>query len=87
MKKDIKEIITNQIIDMIKDAQETGSDFTLPFKVLGGKPKNALTGKAYRGMNSLWLGMLGIRTVATFNQCQTSCYLRSFYLCRSWALI
>jgi antirestriction protein ArdC len=70
MKKDIKEIITNQIIDMIKDAQETGSDFTLPFKVLGGKPKNALTGKAYRGMNSLWLGMLGIRTVATYNQWQ-----------------
>jgi antirestriction protein ArdC len=74
MKKDIKEIITNQIIEMIKDAQATGSDFTMPFKTLGGKPKNALTGDAYRGMNSLWLGMLGIRTVATYNQWQTLGY-------------
>lgn len=74
MKKDIKEIITNQIVEMIQDAQATGSDFTMPFKTLGGKPKNALTGKAYRGMNSLWLGMLGIRTVATYNQWQTLGY-------------
>ena len=68
MKKDIKEIITAQIIDMIKDAQESGSDFTMPFKTLGGRPTNALTGKAYRGLNSLWLGLLGYRTVATYNQ-------------------
>lgn len=70
MKKDIKETITNQIIEMIKDAQATGSDFTMPFKTLGGKPKNALTGKAYRRMNALWLGLLGYRTVATYNQWQ-----------------
>ena len=68
MKKDIKETITAQIIAMIKDAQESGSDFTMPFKSLGGKPSNALTGKAYRGLNSLWLGMLGLRTVATYKQ-------------------
>ena len=73
-KRDIKETITAQIIDMIKDAQATGSDFTLPFKTLGGKPTNALTRKAYRGMNALWLGMLGIRTVATYNQWQTLGY-------------
>lgn len=74
MKKDIKETITAQIIDMIKDAQANGSDFTMPFKTLGGRPKNALTGKAYRNMNSLWLGMLGIRTVATYNQWKTLGY-------------
>jgi len=68
MKKDIKETITAQIIDMIKDAQATGSDFTMPFKTLGGRPTNALTGKAYRGLNSLWLGLLGYRTVATYRQ-------------------
>ena len=68
MKKDIKETITAQIIDMIKDAQETGSDFTMPFKTLGGRPTNALTRKHYRGLNALWLGLLGYRTVATYNQ-------------------
>ena len=68
MKKDIKETITAQIIDMIKDAQETGSDFTMPFKTLGGRPANALTRKHYRGLNALWLGLLGYRTVATYNQ-------------------
>ena len=51
MKKDIKETITAQIIDMIKDAQESGSDFTMPFKTLGGKPSNATTGKAYRAVS------------------------------------
>ena len=70
MKKDIKETITAQIINMIKDAQETGSDFTMPFKTLGGRPTNALTRKHYRGLNALWLGLLGYRTVATYNQWQ-----------------
>ena len=68
MKKDIKETITAQIIDMIKDAQATGSDFTMPFKTLGGRPANASSGKHYRGLNALWLGLLGYRTVATYKQ-------------------
>lgn len=68
MKKDIKETITAQIIDMIKDAQATGSDFTMPFKTLGGRPTNASSGKHYRGLNALWLGLLGYRTVATYKQ-------------------
>ena len=68
MKKDIKETITAEIITMIESAQASGADWTMPFKSLGGKPTNALTGKAYRGLNSLWLGMLGQRTVATYKQ-------------------
>ena len=68
MKKDIKETITAEIITMIENAQASNSDWTMPFKSLGGKPSNALTGKAYRGLNSLWLGMLGLRTVATYKQ-------------------
>lgn len=68
MKKDIKETITAEIITMIENAQASNSDWTMPFKSLGGKPTNALTGKAYRGLNSLWLGLLGCRTVATYRQ-------------------
>ena len=68
MKKDIKETITAQMIEMIKDAQESGADFTMPFKTLGGRPHNALTGKNYRGLNALWLGMLGALTVGTYKQ-------------------
>jgi len=68
MKKDIKETITAEIIAMIENAQASGADWTMPFKSLGGKPCNALTGKAYRGLNSLWLGLLGYRTVATYRQ-------------------
>ena len=68
MKKDIKETITAEIITMIENAQASNSDWTMPFKSLGGKPTNALTGKAYRGLNSLWLGLLGYRTVATYRQ-------------------
>lgn len=68
MKKDIKETITAEIITMIENAQASNSDWTMPFKSLGGKPCNALTGKAYRGLNALWLGLLGYRTVATYRQ-------------------
>jgi len=68
MKKDIKETITAEIITMIENAQASNSDWTMPFRSLGGKPTNALTGKAYRGLNSLWLGLLGYRTVATYRQ-------------------
>ena len=68
MKKDIKETITAEIITMIENAQASNSDWTMPFKSLGGKPCNALTGKAYRGLNALWLGLLGYRTVATYKQ-------------------
>lgn len=70
MKKDIKETITAEIITMIENAQASNSDWTMPFKSLGGKPTNPLTGKAYRGLNALWLGLLGYRTVATYLQWQ-----------------
>jgi len=70
MKKDIKATITAQMIEMIREAKESGADFTLPFKTLGGRPHNALTGKNYRGLNALWLGMLGTLTVATYKQWQ-----------------
>ena len=68
MKKDIKEIITTEIITMIESAQASGADWTMPFKSLGGKPTNANTGKAYTRLNALWLGLQGYRTVATYRQ-------------------
>ena len=68
--KDIKEIITNQIIEMIETGQATGEDWVLPFRSLGGRPTNASTGRPYRGLNALWLGLLGYQTVATYRQWQ-----------------
>jgi len=68
MKKDIKETITAEIITMIENAQASGSDWTMPFKSLGGTPTNANTGKAYTRLNALWLGLQGYRTVATYRQ-------------------
>ena len=66
--KDIKQIITNHIIEMIETGQATGKDWVLPFRSLGGRPKNASMGKPYRGLNALWLGLLGYTTVATYRQ-------------------
>jgi len=68
MKKDVKKIITAEIIAMIEAAQVSGAEFTMPFKTLGSRPANALTKKHYRGLNALWLGMLQMTTVATYNQ-------------------
>ena len=70
MKKDIKEEITQKIVEKIELAQSTGADWTKPFRDLGGKPTNAKTNNAYKGLNALWLGMNGYARVATYNQWQ-----------------
>ena len=70
MKKDIKDEITQKIVEKIELAQLTGADWTKPFRDLGGKPTNAKTNKAYKGLNALWLGMNGYARVATYNQWQ-----------------
>lgn len=68
MKKDIKAELTQQIIEMIQTSVNDGSDWTKPFRSLGGQPHNPTTGKKYRGMNALWLGLMGQSTVAGYGQ-------------------
>ena len=68
MKKDIKAEITAQLIEMINEAQASGSDWTMPFRSVAGAPHNAITGKKYRGFNAFWLMMMGQHTVAGYNQ-------------------
>jgi antirestriction protein ArdC len=62
-KMNVKEELTLKIIEMMKQG---GTDWTMPFRSLNGSPKNASTGKAYRGVNALWLGLLGQSTVAGY---------------------
>ena len=63
----------DQITATIKEKilEANSGDFTLPFASLSSAPKNASTGKAYRGLNSLYLCILGIETVATYKQWQS----------------
>ena len=66
-KRDIKTETTTKIIELI---ETHGSDWIKPFSDLCGTPVNALTGKAYRGMNCFSLGVQGQTYWATFNQWQ-----------------
>ena len=66
-KRDIKQEITNQIIELIKTH---GTDWTKPFADLAGSPRNAKTGRKYTGGNSLWLGLQGQTYWATYKQWQ-----------------
>jgi len=67
MKKDVKQIVTDQIIELI---EEHGANWTQPFASLCGAPRNALTGKKYRGLNAFWLGLKGFSFVGTYKQWQ-----------------
>ena len=69
-KRDIKKEITDQIITMIEAAQKGNGDWTKPFRSLAKRPTNAVTNNPYRGLNSLWLSMVGFGTVATYKQWQ-----------------
>ena len=64
-KRDIKTEITTKIIELI---DTHGSEWIKPFSSLCGSPVNANTGRSYRGMNSLWLGLQGQTYWATYKQ-------------------
>ena len=66
-RKDVKQLVTDQIIKLI---EENGTGWTQPFSTLSGAPRNALTGKKYRGANALWLGLQGFSHVGTYKQWQ-----------------
>ena len=56
-KKDIAQIITDQIIAMLEN---TDGKWERPWDNFGtGLPHNAVTGRAYQGTNSFWLMVIG----------------------------
>ena len=67
-KRDIEAEITNAIETAMN---EHGTDWIKPFSGLCAIPTNAVTGKEYRGLNALWLGIMGVSHAAGYKQWQT----------------
>jgi antirestriction protein ArdC len=74
MKSKVRDMITDRIIEQIEAG---GKDFLMPFSQGSGAYRNAVSGKAYRGINVLMAGLLGQgdSVFATFNQWQKLCGL------------
>lgn len=68
MKRDVKAEIASKLIEMIREAQASGSEWSSPFKALYSRPTNVATGVPYRSLNAFWLGMHGWSSVATYRQ-------------------
>lgn len=67
-KRNIGQELTEAIKGMM---QEHGTDWTKPFQSLATVPTNAVTGKPYRGLNGLFLGLIGVQWAAGYKQWQT----------------
>ena len=62
-KKDVAQIITNRIIEMLESAD---GKWERPWDSFGdGLPHNAVTGRAYQGTNSFWLMIIGGKFAST----------------------
>ena len=67
-----KRNIGQEITEAIKSAmQEHGTDWTKPLRALATVPTNAVTGNPYRGLNALFLGLMGVQWAAGYKQWQT----------------
>ena len=67
-----KRNIGQELTDAIKAMMlEHGTDWTKPFQSLATVPTNAVTGNPYRGLNALWLGLIGVQWAAGYKQWQT----------------
>ena len=67
-----KRDIEAEITDALEAAMNKyGTDWIKPFSGLCAIPTNAVTGKEYRGLNALWLGIMGISHAAGYKQWQT----------------
>ena len=67
-----KRNIGQEITETIKSAmQEHGTDWTKPLRALATVPTNAVTGNPYRGLNALFLGLMGVQWAAGYKQWQT----------------
>ena len=72
-KKDVAQIITDRIIEMLENAD---GKWERPWDNFGcGLPHNATTGRAYQGTNSFWLMVVGSKFASTawagYNQWKT----------------
>jgi len=67
-KRDIEAEITSAIEAAMN---EHGTNWIKPFSALCTMPTNVVTGKEYRGLNALWLGVMGISHAAGYKQWQT----------------
>ena len=67
-KVNIKAQIVEQLLEIMTAAQANGTNWVMPFGGSSGAPVNALTRNKYRGMNSLFLTMIGGTHFATYNQ-------------------
>lgn len=67
-----KRNIGQEITEAIKSAmQEHGTDWTKPLRALATVPTNAVTGNPYRGLNALFLGLIGVQWAAGYKQWQS----------------
>jgi len=67
-----KRNIGQEITEAIKSAmQQHGTDWTKPLRALATVPTNAVTGNPYRGLNALFLGLMGVQWAAGYKQWQT----------------
>ena len=67
-----KRNIGQEITEAIKSAmQEHGTDWTKPLRALATVPTNAVTGNPYRGLNALFLGLMGVQWAAGYKQWQS----------------
>jgi len=67
-----KRNLGQEITEAIKSAmQEHGTGWTKPLRALATVPTNVVTGNPYRGLNALWLGLMGVQWAAGYKQWQT----------------
>jgi len=67
-----KRNVGQEATEAIKSAmQEHGTDWTKPLRALATVPTNAVTGNPYRGLNALFLGLMGVQWAAGYKQWQT----------------
>lgn len=67
-----KRNLGQEITEAIKSAmQEHGTGWTKPLRALATVPTNVVTGNPYRGLNALWLGLMGVQWAAGYKQWQS----------------
>jgi len=66
-KRNVGQEITDQIIEIMETC---GTDWVKPFASMATSPMNPVTGKKYRGLNALFLGLMGVQYAAGYGQWQ-----------------
>ena len=66
-KRNVGQEITDQIITIMETC---GTDWVKPFASMATCPMNPVTGKKYKGLNALFLGLIGVQYAAGYGQWQ-----------------